>query len=86
LFYCGIYPLVCLVPVYDGTTVKTDDFSKVLSKLGRLHQLDVDMEVGSYAVVGFTVMASPPGPRNKDPKLYTVRYNVQWALLLAAPN
>lgn len=75
-----------IVPIYDGTRLKEADFSKVMAKLRRLPVMDEEMPPNSYAVVGFNVTATAPNARNKHPDLHSVRYNVQWALLLATPN
>lgn len=48
--------------------------------------MDEELPANSYAVVGFNVTGSPPSTFGRHPDLYSVRYNVQWALLLAKPN
>lgn len=65
--------------------MKNADFSKVLSKLEKLPRLNEELSPGSYAVVGFNVTAASPYAGSKNGDLYTVRYNIQWALLLANP-
>ncbi|KAF9041178.1 hypothetical protein BJ165DRAFT_1406163 [Panaeolus papilionaceus] len=70
------------IPVYDSRNVAFD-FSKNLSRMGEmLPRWYEEIPIGSFAVVGYTLVAY----YSKKTSKWSLSTNVQWVVILASPS